>query len=161
MAHKLNSLLTCSAQLTGLFLQAGKLKKTGSMKKELGLIDYTGSIFSSNFLYVLPGEYQPAQEFIILISNLPIGHARIAAVTRMPFGKLSETIARVWMGKPVDQVKAIMQNAYYTKDVDTISVICFEWLKMDNDAMKACMEIRFDALKGLNKHERNLKLSLV
>jgi gentisate 1,2-dioxygenase len=130
--------------------------------KEIGLVDYTGAIFGSTFLYVLPGaDYTPGTRYKVLMQRLPLGEARIVAVTQVPLSKLSETVSRLFMGKCAHDVRKIFNLEYKTREDDIISICAWEWIKIDNDALKALMEMRFDAMKGLNKHERNLKLALV
>jgi hypothetical protein len=129
--------------------------------KELELIDYTGNMFGSHFIYILPGEYQPGTQYAIKIERLPMGKVRIASVTRIPFSKLTETVARLFMGKPLTDVKKIMGNTYRLKDDDIVSIIAFEWTNIDNDGLKAMMEVRFDGMKGLSKYERSLQLNLL
>lgn len=129
--------------------------------KDIELIDYTGAIWGSHFLYVLPGgDWKPGQQYRVLIGGVPMGLARIAAITVIPFEKISDTLSRAFMGKSANELQARYTNAYRIKDEDKVSITTWEWLQIDSNALKALMEERFDRMKGLRKHERNLQLDL-
>lgn len=130
--------------------------------RDIELIDYTGSIWGSHFLYVLPGnDWKIGQKFDISISKVLCGEARIVACTTLQLEKLSETVSRAFIGKSADELKNRYKNTYRLNDQDMVSILTWEWLHMDSNALKALMEERFDRMKGLRPHERTLQLQLL
>jgi hypothetical protein len=141
-----------------------KNKKRTAMQpqpKEIELIDYTGAIWGSHFLYVLPGDdWKLGQQYKVLLYKAPMGLARIAAITTIPLAKMSETVARAFMGKSAIEVKARYAQAYKMQDDTPISIMTWEWLQFDSESLKVLMTDRFNQMKGLRKHERDLQLNL-
>jgi len=130
--------------------------------RNIELIDYTGSIWGSHFLYVLPGsDWKIAQKFDVSISKVPCGEARIVACTTLPLARLSETVSRAFIGKSADELKTRYKNAYRLNDEDMVSILTWEWMHIDTTALKALMEERFDRMKGLRPNERSLQLQLL
>jgi hypothetical protein len=132
-------------------------------KKTIDIADYTGGLFATHFMYIAPmvAWYEPGQQYELAVNRNPLGTAICEGLTIMKLSQVTSNMTLLATGMRNVQWKKHMYVKYGATDETPIAIMIMNWLEMDVAILKALMELRFDAVKGIRPFERKAKLMLI
>jgi|688.fasta_scaffold922898_1 hypothetical protein len=131
-------------------------------KNTIDITDYTGGLFASHFMYIAPmvAWYEPGEQYEMAVSHSPLGTAICDGLTILKLSQVTSNMTLLATGMRNVQWKKQMYIKYGATDETPMAIMIMNWLHMDVAILKALMELRFEAVKGIRPHERKAQLAL-
>lgn len=116
--------------------------------KQIRLNMWTGNYLSKSFLAIRPDGAHAAGDIVEVYddSQVFLGYAKVAATSKLPFEKISDTLSYQIIGKPAAYLKTVLHSmdATHMENGRVVNTVALQWTECNTTHMRMAMEIHWD-----------------